>query len=127
MANTRIGFRVVNFSVQGNHIHFLVEAEGTRALSRGMQGLNVRMATALNRVMQRHGKVLADRYHAVILQTPTQTARALHYVLNNRQHHAPGLHAADWRDPFASVEAPLVAPRTWLLESALEKDRAHRQ
>ena len=117
MANTRIGFRVVNFSVQGNHIHFLVEAEGTRALSRGMQGLNVRMATALNRVMQRHGKVLADRYHAVILQTPTQTAHALHYVLNNRQHHAPGLHAANWRDPFASADAPLVAPRTWLLKS----------
>jgi len=116
-ANARIGFRVVHFSVQGNHIHFLVEAEGTRELSRGMQGLNVRMAIALNRLMRRRGKVFADRYHAVVLKTPTQTKRALHYVVHNRQHHAPGRYAADWRDPFASAEGPLVAPRTWLLAS----------
>jgi putative transposase len=117
VVNARIGFRVVHYSIQGNHVHLLVEADATKELSRGMQGLNGRMATALNRLMHRNGKVLADRYHAVILRTPTQTAHALHYVLNNRQHHAPGLYAADWRDPFASAEAPLVAPRTWLLRS----------
>ena len=116
-ANARFGFRVVHFSVQGNHVHFLVEAEGTRELSRGMQGLNVRMAMALNRLMRRRGKVFADRYHAVVLRTPTQTAHALHYVLRNRQHHAPGRYSADWRDPFASADAPLAAPRTWLLSS----------
>ncbi|HZS39317.1 MAG TPA: transposase [Polyangia bacterium] len=114
-ANGRVGFRVVHFSVQGNHVHFLVEAEGNRELSRGMQGLNVRMALALNRLMQRRGKVFADRYHAVVLKTPTQTKRALHYVVHNRQHHAPGRYSADWRDPFASAQGPLVAPRTWLL------------
>jgi hypothetical protein len=105
--------------VQGNHVHLIVEAEGTTALSRGMQGLNVRMAIALNRLMRRRGRVLADRYHAVILKTPTQTAHAVHYVLNNRQHHAPGLYTADWRDPFASADAPLAAPHTWLLKSRL--------
>jgi len=108
---------VIHYSVQGNHVHFLVEAEGNRELSRGMQGLNVRMAIALNRLMRRRGKVFADRYHAVVLKTPTQTKRALHYVVHNRQHHAPGRYAPDWRDPFASAEAPLVAPRTWLLSS----------
>ena len=70
---------------------FAFEAEGTIGLSRGMQGLNVRMAIAINRLMGRRGKVFADRYHSVVLRTPTQTANALHYVLNNRQHHAPGL------------------------------------
>jgi putative transposase len=116
-ANARIGFHVIHFSVQGNHVHLIVEAQGTKELSRGMQGLNVRMAIALNRLMGRRGKVFADRYHEVILKTPTQAAHALHYVLNNRQHHAPGVHAADWRDPFASVDAPLAAPRTWFLKS----------
>src|SRR6478672_11742256 len=114
-ANARSGFRVVHYSVQSNHVHFVVEAEGTRELSRGMQGLNVRMAKAINRLMKRHGKVLADRYHAVILRTPAQTKNAVHYVLNNRQHHAPGRYAAAWRDPFASVEAPMAAAGTWLL------------
>jgi len=110
-----MGFRLIHYSVQGNQVHFIVEAEGTRELSRGMQGLNVRMAVALNRLMKRRGKVFDDRYHAVILRTPMQTAHALRYVLNNRQRHAPGRYAAGWRYPFASAEAPIVAPRTWLL------------
>jgi len=113
--SARSGFRVIHFSVQSNHVHFVVEAEGTKELSRGMQGLNIRMAKALNRLMKRRGKVLADRYHAVILKTPAQTKNAVHYVLNNRRHHAPGRYAAAWSDPFASVEAPLAAAGTWLL------------
>ena len=118
LANERFGFRLIHFSVQGNHIHFIVEAEDERSLSRGMQGLNVRIAKALNKSMKRHGKVLSDRYHAVILTTPTQTAHAVHYVLHNRQHHAPERHSANWLDPFASAFTPLLAPRTWLLEHA---------
>jgi REP element-mobilizing transposase RayT len=117
-ANQADEFHVVEYSVQGNHIHFLVEAEDTRALARGMQGLSVRVAKALNRAMRRRGRVFADRYHAVVLRSPTQTARALHYVLHNRQHHAPARYSASWRDPFSSVAAPLVVPRTWLLEQA---------
>ncbi len=113
--NARNGFRLIHFSVQGNHVHFLVEADGTRELSRGMQALNVRMAMALNRLMGRRGKVFSDRYHAVVLRTPTQTANTIHYVLNNRQHHAPGRYPAGWRDPFASTSGPLGAPRTWLV------------
>src|SRR5262249_29660064 len=35
----RFGFRLVHFSVQGNHIHMLVEAQDQHALSRGMNGL----------------------------------------------------------------------------------------
>src|SRR5581483_11459721 len=88
------------------------------ANARSGLGLDVRMALALNRLMRRRGKVFADRCHAVVLKTPTQTKRALHYVVHNRQHHAPGRYAVDWRDPFASAEAPLVAPRTWLLASS---------
>jgi len=43
----RLGFRLVQWSVQSNHIHMLVEAEDNEALSRGMQGLQVRIAKAL--------------------------------------------------------------------------------
>jgi len=122
-ANARAGFRVIHFSVQTNHVHFVVEAEGKKELSRGMQGLNVRMAVALNRLMKRRGKVFADRYHAVILRTPAQTARAVHYVVNNRRHHAPERVAAGWRDPFASAEAALERPRTWLLAQCASRER----
>jgi REP element-mobilizing transposase RayT len=117
-ANERFGFRLVHFSVQGNHVHFLVEADDSRALSRGMQGLNIRMARALNRLMNRRGKVFADRYHAEILRSPTQTARALRYVLRNREHHLNVRWPSDWRDPYASAAAPIAPPRTWLLGRA---------
>jgi hypothetical protein len=44
--STAPGFRVAHFAVLGNHLHLVVEAGGQRALSRGMQGLSLRMARA---------------------------------------------------------------------------------
>ena len=38
----RFGFRLVHFSVQGNHAHFIVEAPDAPALGRAMKGLEVR-------------------------------------------------------------------------------------
>ena len=42
------GFRVTHFSIQGNHLHLIVEADDAVALSRGMQGLAIRIAKGLN-------------------------------------------------------------------------------
>src|ERR1041384_6839185 len=39
-AGDRFGARIVHFSIMGNHIHMLVEAENTAALVRGMKGLS---------------------------------------------------------------------------------------
>src|SRR3979409_2349252 len=36
---SRAEFKVVHYSVQGNHLHLLVEAQNARSLSRGMCGL----------------------------------------------------------------------------------------
>src|SRR5207244_11066046 len=38
----RFGLRVVQFSIMGNHLHLIVEADSSGALTRGMQGLNIR-------------------------------------------------------------------------------------
>jgi hypothetical protein len=76
---------------------------------------------ALNRLIGRRGKVLADRFHAVILRTPTQTRNAIHYLLNNRQHHAPARYPSSWRDPFASSDAPFSVPRTWIMREAAKR------
>ncbi len=61
----RFGFRLVHFSVQGNHMHFVVEAPDAVTLGRAMKGLEVRMARALNKVMDRKGPVFADRRRPV--------------------------------------------------------------
>ena len=42
----RFGYRLVEFSVQGNHIHMIVEAPDVVALARAMKGIEVRMARA---------------------------------------------------------------------------------
>src|SRR6476620_4313373 len=106
----RFGFRLVHYSVQGNLVHLLVEAQHERSLSRGMNGLGVRVAKALNRVMRRHGRVLDDRYHGRILRTPTEVKRARTYLLTNAEKHF-GLRFAD---PYTSPK-PVAAPRTFLL------------
>src|SRR5262245_60683663 len=68
----RFGFRLVHYAVLHDHLHMLVEAEGRESLSRGMQGLLIRVAKALNKLWQRSGKVFADRYHDRILKTPRE-------------------------------------------------------
>ena len=123
----RFGFRLVHYSVQGNHLHFIVEANDRRALSQGMQALTVRMARALNRMMRRRGKVFADRFHAHVLRSRREAAHALRYVFGNFARHARSWGQeirASYCDPFSSVAwfaaevpegAPVTAPRTWLL------------
>src|SRR6185503_12611523 len=54
-------FRLLQFSVQSDHLHLLVEADTPTRLARGMQGLAVRTAKAINRVLRRHGAVWAER------------------------------------------------------------------
>jgi REP element-mobilizing transposase RayT len=102
----RRGFRLVHYSVQRDHLHLIVEADDRRALARGMQGLNIRIARRLNRALKRSGPVLADRYHARVLGSPTEVRRALLYVLNNARHHAAqgrATYPQSWIDPFSSA------------------------
>jgi hypothetical protein len=82
-----------------NHLHLIVEAKNRRALSRGMQGLLVRIARALNKLWDRRGSVFADRYHDRILKTPREVRVALAYVLRNAARH--GLRFVGV-DPFSS-------------------------
>ncbi|HET8539385.1 MAG TPA: hypothetical protein VFL83_05890 [Anaeromyxobacter sp.] len=132
-ARTWREFRVVHFTLLGEHLHLIVEAEGNRALSEGMQGLTVRLAKGLNRLMGRRGKVFADRFHAHVLETPAEVRNALAYVLLNHRSHVAriGERAPTSLDRFSSAatfdgwrggpapEPPAVTsePETWLLRS----------
>ena len=87
MACERGNFRVVHYSLLGNHAHLLVEADDKGALARGMKSVGARLARAVNRVFGRSGPVLDGRYHAVVLRSPLQVRRALRYVLLNARKH----------------------------------------
>ncbi len=87
----RSDFRLVHYSLQGNHAHLIVEARGPEALGRGMMSLGSRLALAVNRIMGRpKGRVVADRYHARLLRTPREVRNALRYVLLNARRHMAG-------------------------------------
>jgi REP element-mobilizing transposase RayT len=116
----RDGFRLVHFTVQSNHLHLIAEARDATALARGIQGLSIRIAKAVNRVLGRRGPVFADRYHAHTLRSPTETANAIAYVLGNTHVHAARRGRPirpDAIDPLTSAaNRQLVAqPHTWLL------------
>jgi hypothetical protein len=81
-------FRLCHYAILNDHLHFVVEAQDRTALSRGLQGLLIRIAKALNKLWQRTGKVVADRYHDRILTTPRQVRNAIRYVLQNGKKHA---------------------------------------
>ena len=83
----RRGFRVVHYSIQHNHLHFLIEAQGKFALACGMKSLAARVARCVNRVFSRRGSVLDGRYHHRLLRTPKEVRHALSYVLLNGRHH----------------------------------------
>jgi REP element-mobilizing transposase RayT len=119
----RFGFRLIHFSVQGNHIHCIVEAPDVVALGRAMKGLEVRMARALNKVMERRGAVFADRYHAHLLRSPREAAHAVRYALENWRVHAlrDGRPAPAGVDPWcsaawlASIPRLVCEPEWWML------------
>jgi putative transposase len=120
-------FRLLQFSVQHDHVHLIVEAEDARGLVRGMQGLAIRIARGVNRVLGRRGAVWGDRYHSRELHTPREVRNALVYVLANFKKHlraATGIDprsSAPWFDGFRRVvtleerASPVAAARTWLL------------
>jgi putative transposase len=122
---SRATFRVIAFSVQCDHVHLVVEGDDTRALARGMQGLAIRVAKAVNRVLGRHGAVWGDRYHARDLTSPRAVRNALVYVLQNHRKHGhserfDACSSARWFDGWRrarqtlATSSPVVTARTWL-------------
>jgi REP element-mobilizing transposase RayT len=101
----RDDFRLVHFSVQGNHLHLIVEANDARALSNAIRALEIRIAHKINRFEHRRGRLFADRFHAHALTTPRETRQALAYVLLNSRRHAQQRGVVlprNWIDPYAS-------------------------
>jgi REP element-mobilizing transposase RayT len=125
-ASTKIGFRVVHFSVQQDHIHLIVEADSARLLRHGAWGLAVRSARAVNRSARRRGQVWMHRYHHRPLRSPREVRSGLVYVLLNFRKHLRAAAGIDprssgpwftgWRSRQAAsdVPSPVAAPRTWL-------------
>jgi REP element-mobilizing transposase RayT len=127
-AADHLGARLVHYSIQTTHLHLVVEAGSRRALSRAMQGLEIRVAHALNRLWKRVGSIFGDRYHARILRTPREVRNVLVYVLHNARRHGLAIVGVDpcssgaWFDGWTQKKpaserraSPCSRATTWLL------------
>jgi REP element-mobilizing transposase RayT len=131
-------FQVVEFSIQDNHLHFIVEANGPdahRELRSGVSGLVIAFAKRLNMMLRRRGKVWGDRWHGRELGSPREVRNALVYVFRNVAHHGTRMCGDGAIDPLSSAARftgwthpldwalwfgddgpwPDTPPRTWLL------------
>jgi hypothetical protein len=137
-ARDRFGCRIVHYSMQSNHVHLVCEASDQVALSRGIRGLLIRMARAINRLHALRGPVWAGRYHERILRTPREVRTVLVYVLGNWRHHRGERYplgcidpcsSATWFDGFVetllppSSPPPVAAARTWLLTVGYQRHK----
>ncbi len=128
-------FRVVHYCVLSNHLHLLVEVgDGERrscreALMSGMTSFAVRLARGLNRLWGRTGRVLADRYDAEVLDSPTRVRWALRYVLKNAKKHGARLgrslldlfSSEVWFDGFVESLDPEMSRKLHLERKAAEE------
>ena len=136
--NLRGAFRLCHYAVLNDHLHLICEAEGRQALARGLQGLLIRIAKALNKLWRRRGSVFADRYRGRILKTPREVRNVIRYVLHNGRHPAAAgrmvrvpqaidvYSSAPWFDGFVesitvrgldAIARPVRDARSWLLRT----------
>jgi REP element-mobilizing transposase RayT len=137
-------FRICQFSIQGNHIHTICEADDRERLARGVQGWCVRIARGVNRVVGRTGSLFGDRYHVEVITSPRQMRHTLCYVLLNARRHNEQLDARyHGMDPFSSAwwfdgwaddrwrqgleapdpESPVAPAASWLLKTGWRRHR----
>ena len=129
-------FHIVEFSIQDNHLHLMVEAVGPEArdsLRSGISGFMISFAKRLNMMLGRKGKVWGDRWHGRELSSPSEVRNILGYIFRNVVKHGARVYGRGFADPFSSASRfdgrkrdvvrtgeherwPPNRPRTWLLE-----------
>jgi putative transposase len=111
-AASGFAFRIIHYSIQSDHVHLVVEGVDRTTLSRGIQGLAIRLARGFNKSLRRRGKVWGDRYHARELASPREVRAAFVYVLmNHKKHGVARAHVMTDTGPVrdAGVTGPLDA------------------
>lgn len=80
------GLKIIHFSLQSNHVHFIIEAKDNTVLTKGMRSLTITFAKGLKK-----GRVQIERYHLHVLKSIRETRNAVMYVLFNQQKHDRGI------------------------------------
>lgn len=81
------GLRVIHYTLEFNHVHFLIESSHHDELHRGMQALGISFSKAINKYKRKRGTVFKHRYHQRKLTSSTELKKVLHYIFHNGVKH----------------------------------------
>jgi REP element-mobilizing transposase RayT len=81
------GARLIEYSVQHDHIHLLIEASDSKTLGRAMRSLSISLSKRFSLINNQKVKALKNRYHLHILKTINELKIARNYILNNGKKH----------------------------------------
>jgi REP element-mobilizing transposase RayT len=94
--------KVCDFSVLGDHLHFIVDAANNKALTSVVSSVAIRVAKQINKLTGRKGRVFNDRYHSRVLRSPSEVRASRHYILNNFRKHLAERLATERTQPQAA-------------------------
>jgi REP element-mobilizing transposase RayT len=82
------GLRIIHFTVQKDHLHFMIETKDNLQLAKGMQSLGISLSKSLKVHVGKHIKsIYKSRYHLHILNTIKEIKNAKYYILGNSIKH----------------------------------------
>jgi putative transposase len=95
-ARRRFHFRLWDFRIMGNHIHFLIKPGEGGALSKIMQWIKCNFAKAWNKEHGRKGHVWGERFHSRIINGMADFLRARECIAENPVKAGLVERAAEW-------------------------------
>jgi putative transposase len=114
-AKTRFRFRLWDFCIMDNHIHFLIEPGPGISLSEIMQWLKCNFAKAWNKAHGVKGHLWGERFYSRIIRKDDDFSRVREYIAENPVKAGLVERAVDW--VFGSLYHRLHG-QTELLEPA---------
>jgi len=104
----------LNYTVTSNHIHLLVQDDGSRdTLPKTIQLTASRTAQEYNIRKSRKGAFWEDRYHATAVQDDDHLIRCMVYIDLNMVRAGVVNHPSEW--PFSGYNEILTPPRKYSL------------
>jgi REP element-mobilizing transposase RayT len=95
-------FAIYNFSIMGNHIHFVIRPDKDSTLSKIMQWLLGNYAKAWNKAHGAKGHLWGDRFYSNIISGRDSFLRVFRYISQNPVDAGLVASAQEWEDSGVS-------------------------
>jgi putative transposase len=95
-ARRKYSFRIDNFCIMENHVHFILCPQNGECLSNIMRWILGVFASALNRLVGRSGHLWGDRFHSWIIRNRRAFLEIMEYIDMNPVKAALADRVGDW-------------------------------